>query len=197
MSKSKLHLGCGNHILPGYVNVDAAQLPGVDVVHDLCVFPWPFEREQFEEVIAVDVLEHLPDTIRTMEELFRITEPGGRVHIRVPYFNAWDASYDPTHVRSFNENSFDFFDPKMEVHQTRSYYASVRFSIITVGFLIYPFGRTLLLIDNRKLDPFIILPPPYDRPIVHSRLLKKFYMHAAHKFGNMIRALHVTLERLP
>jgi SAM-dependent methyltransferase len=194
---TKLHLGCGNHILPGYVNVDAAKLPGVDVVHDLRGFPWPFESEQFEEVIAVDVLEHLPDTIRTMEELFRVTKPGGLVHIRVPYFNAWDASYDPTHVRTFNENSFDFFDPRMEVYSTRSYYTKAKFHIITVGFLIYPFGRTLLLVDDRGLDAKIALPPPYDRPIVHSRILKKMYLHAGHKIGNMVRALHVTLERLP
>jgi SAM-dependent methyltransferase len=194
--KTKLHLGCGNHILQGYLNVDSAKLSGVDVVHDLRVFPWPFESGQFKEVIAVDVLEHLPDTIQTMEELFRVTKTGGLVHIRVPYFNAWDASYDPTHVKSFNENSFDFFDPGKEVQRTRVYYTRAQFHIITVGYLIYPFGRTLLLTDDRKLDRFITLPAPYQRPILHSTLLKKFYLHAAHKFGNMIRALHLTLERL-
>jgi SAM-dependent methyltransferase len=195
--KRKLHLGCGNHILPGFVNVDVAQLPGVDIVHDLRELPWPFPKEQFEEVIAVDVLEHLPDTVRTMEELCRVTKPSGLVHIRVPYFNAWEASCDPTHLKFFNENSFDFFDPRKEMRTTRHYYTEARFQVITVGFLIYPFGKTLLLVDDRSLDSRIALPPPYNRPIIHSRLLKKFYLHVGHKLGNMIRALHITLERLP
>jgi SAM-dependent methyltransferase len=194
--KRKLHLGCGKHILEGYVNVDAAPISGVDLVHDLKKFPWPFQDGQFEEVIAVDVLEHLPDTIRTMEELYRTTKPGGLVHIRVPYFNSWDASCDPTHVRFFNENSFDFFDPKTEVYHNRSYYSLARFQIISVAYLIYPFGRTLLLVGDLKAEPKIVLPPPYCHPIIQSRLLKKIYGHVAHKLGNMIRGLQITLERL-
>jgi SAM-dependent methyltransferase len=194
--KTKLHLGCGNHVLNGYVNVDSAPIPGVDVVHDLREFPWPFENQLFEEVIAVDVLEHLPDTIKTMEEIYRITKPGGLVHIRVPYFNSWDAAFDPTHLRFFNENTFDFFDPRTEAGKTRSYYTRARFKVVTVGCLIYPFGRTLLLIDSRDLDSKISLPFPYDRPIIHSRFLKKFYLHASHKLGNLVRALHITLQRL-
>jgi SAM-dependent methyltransferase len=194
--KRKLHLGCGTHLLEGYLNVDAGVIPGIDLVHDLREFPWPFDDEQFEEVIAVDVLEHLPDTIRTMEELYRITKPGSLVQIRVPYFNAWDAWFDPTHLKLFNENSFDFFDPRTEVRRMRSYYTHARFQILKIAYLIYPFGRTLLLVDDRLHDSKIGLPPPYERPIIHSRILKKIYGHAAHKLGNMVRALQVTLERL-
>jgi SAM-dependent methyltransferase len=194
--KRKLHLGCGTHLLEGYLNVDAGVIPGVDLVHDLREFPWPFDDRQFEEVIAVDVLEHLPDTIRTMEEIYRITKPEALLHVRVPYFNSWDAAFDPTHIRFFNENSFDFFDPHTEAGKTRLYYTDARFGIVTVGCLIYPFGRSLLLVDDRKLDSKISLPPPYDRPIIHSRVLKKIYIHGAHKLGNLIRALDVTLERL-
>lgn len=195
--KTKLHLGCGTCILQGYVNVDTAPLPGVDLVHDLTEFPWPFQDLQFEEVIAVDVLEHLPDTMRTMEELFRITRPRGLVRIRVPYFNSWDASCDPTHVRLFNENSFDFFDPKTEVYRKRGYYSQARFRIISIGYLICPFRRTLLLVEDRKAKLSIVLPPPYTHPIIQSQLVKKIYGHIAHKLGNMVRALDVTMERLP
>ena len=65
----KLHLGCGTVIKQGWINHDLVPLPGVDVVHDLRVFPWPFENGKFDEVYMKDVLEHLPDTLRTMEEL--------------------------------------------------------------------------------------------------------------------------------
>ncbi|MBI4571568.1 MAG: hypothetical protein HY723_06420, partial [Chloroflexi bacterium] len=31
----RLNVGCGDDLLPDYVNLDMAALPGVDVVHDL------------------------------------------------------------------------------------------------------------------------------------------------------------------
>jgi SAM-dependent methyltransferase len=197
MTKTKLHLGCGRHILEEYVNVDRIALTGVDVIHDLREFPWPFDDAQFKEVIAVDIVEHLPDTLRTMEEFFRIVKPQGMVHIRVPYFNSLDASGDPTHVRSFNENSFDFFDSTTEVHSKRSYYTQARFRIIAIGYIIYLLGRPVILVDHGEVASKIVLPPPYNRPIVSCHILKRIYSHAAHKFGNMINALHVTLERSP
>ena len=38
----KLHLGCGHIIKEGWVNHDIVPLAGVDVVHDLTKFPWPW-----------------------------------------------------------------------------------------------------------------------------------------------------------
>ena len=46
----KLNLGCGRDIREGYVNLDKAGLDGVDVVHDLNVFPYPFEDNEFDEI---------------------------------------------------------------------------------------------------------------------------------------------------
>jgi len=111
LSSTKLHLGCGTAIKEGWVNQEMVRLPGVDVVHNLRVFPWPFEDGQFTEVLMHAILEHLPDTIGTMDELYRITSPGARVQINVPYWNSHAAIGDPTHVRFFNEHSFTFYDP--------------------------------------------------------------------------------------
>ena len=56
----KLNLGCGDKILPGYVNVDVAparagQKP--DVICDLHELT-PFEDETADEILAVHVVEH-------------------------------------------------------------------------------------------------------------------------------------------
>lgn len=130
---AKLHLGCGTVIKAGWVNHDLAPLPGVDVVHDLRVFPWPFEDGQFSEVYMKDVLEHLPDTIRTMDELYRITRPGASVYVSVPYWNSNTATGDPTHVRFFNEYSLTFFDPDAWQCRERPYYAKARFYTRRLG----------------------------------------------------------------
>lgn len=126
---NKLHVGCGNDILPGWVNHDLVALPGVDVVHDLTAFPWPFEANRFEEIRMYHVLEHLPDTIRTVEELHRIAAPGARVAIRVPFWNSPDWATDPTHRASFSEHSFDYFDPSTRHGRERPYYSTARFRV--------------------------------------------------------------------
>ena len=109
--RERLHLGCGNDVLPGWVNHDLAALPGVDVVHDLDSYPWPFEDDRFDEVRLHHVLEHLSEPVRAIEELHRITRDGGAVEVRVPYWNSTDWATDPTHKTPFSEYSFDFFDP--------------------------------------------------------------------------------------
>jgi predicted SAM-dependent methyltransferase len=137
----KLHLGCGTDILTGYVNVDVAKLPGVDVVHDLTKRPWPFKDGQFSEVILTHVLEHLPETVEVMNELWRICAPGARVKLRVPYWNASDFITDPTHVKDFNEHTFDFFDPNHRRCQERPYYSKARFAIDKRAYHVKVFER--------------------------------------------------------
>lgn len=73
----RLNVGCGGDIKPGYTNVDFRALPGVDVVHDLTVFPWPFPDESAEEILLLDVLEHFPYRLTPLilMECFRILIP--------------------------------------------------------------------------------------------------------------------------
>lgn len=182
--------------MSGYTNVDRTLLDGVDVVHDLMQFPWPFADEQFEQVIIIDVLEHLPNVIQTLEEIHRITVKSGRVTIRVPYYNSWDASFDPTHEHCFNENSFEFFDPSTFTGEQRAYYTKAKFQIYTVGYLIYPAKKSYLLCDSNVETAKVRLPGIYNKPVLRSSFLKSVYTKLGHKIGNTIRTLHVELVRL-
>lgn len=46
----------------------------------------PFDDATFDVVIAAEVLEHIPDDQRAMEEISRVVRPGGRVAVTVPRF---------------------------------------------------------------------------------------------------------------
>jgi ubiquinone/menaquinone biosynthesis C-methylase UbiE len=107
-----LNLGCGRSPQPGWVNVDIARIPGVDVVADLdnCrTQPLPFADNSVSQFQMLHVLEHIKDTLALMQELYRIAEPGAQLVIRSPYGSSDDAYEDPTHCQRLYMNSFAYF----------------------------------------------------------------------------------------
>lgn len=84
----RLNLGCGDKILPGYVNVDvAASRAGMapDVLCDLHQLT-PFETGSVDEVLAVHVVEHFWrwEVVDVLEEWARVLKPGGRMILECP-----------------------------------------------------------------------------------------------------------------
>ena len=129
-----LNLGSGRKLMNGAVNLDISAEVGADVVHDLATMPWPLPSGQFREVYAYDVIEHLDDVPRVMEEIHRICRPGARVHITVPHFSSGNAFTDPTHRHFFSCFSFDYFD---ESHGL-AFYSRARFTRTRAQIVFYP-----------------------------------------------------------
>lgn len=109
-----LNLGCSDNIKQGYWNVDLAPGQGVDEQADLRE-PWPWPDNSVKKLIAHDVFEHLPDKIHTMNELWRVLEPGGLADIVVPVIEA-DGQFgpgavqDPTHASIWHRRSFMYHE---------------------------------------------------------------------------------------
>lgn len=55
----KLDVGCGDSKQPGFVGLDVRPLPGVDIVQDIEMFPWPLPNETVSLAVASHVLEHI------------------------------------------------------------------------------------------------------------------------------------------
>lgn len=104
-----LHIGPGKKALPGAVTIDILNLPGVDIVHDLDVLPWPFPDNTFDVIFAHSVFEHLDDQVAVMAEMWRILKPKGRIIITVPHFRCPDAFTDSTHRHFFTTRSMDYY----------------------------------------------------------------------------------------
>jgi SAM-dependent methyltransferase len=104
-----LEVGCGPAKSPGAVGLDKLDLPGVDIVHDIERVPWPVPDGSFDVVRCEHVLEHVDDICAVMDELHRVTRPGGRVEIVVPYFARYSAFKDPTHRRFCTYETFNYF----------------------------------------------------------------------------------------
>ncbi|MCP4642290.1 MAG: methyltransferase domain-containing protein [bacterium] len=173
---TKLNLGCGDDILDGYVNLDVVARPGVDVVHSMNDLPWPLPDSQFDEVRCIDILEHLPDTLGVMSEMWRVCKPGARVFLRVPHWNSKWAWLDPQHIKAFAGETFHFFDPRSHYCQKRPYYSKARFEVQEIVY-----ECTLLRLgwgfEKRVMG------------LNHSRLI-----HLLSKFCDTVHFLRVTLK---
>jgi SAM-dependent methyltransferase len=112
----KLNLGCGPHILDGYVNADIVPLPGVDIVTDLDQ-AWPWEDESAEYILASHLFEHVNDSILFMREAHRVLAEDGILDIRVPYYRHVFAFTDPTHKRFCTELTWDYWIPGRPLHE--------------------------------------------------------------------------------
>lgn len=84
----KLNLGCGDKILPGYVNVDVVESRRgfkPDVICDLHRLT-PFEDDTIDEILSVHVVEHFWrwEVVGVLKEWVRVLKPGGKMILECP-----------------------------------------------------------------------------------------------------------------
>ena len=133
----KLNFGCGKEIKEGYINLDIKKNPGVDVVHDLDKYPYPFKDGTFDEVLCDRVLGLLENLVGAMEEIHRICKDGAKVIIRVPYYNSKASANDPLQKHHFNSTTFDFLTQNFET----SHYTNARYKILKKTLVPTKFGK--------------------------------------------------------
>lgn len=119
----KLDVACGaNKQDPTWVGMDILPLPGVDIVWDLNVHPFPLPSGCVVVAIASHILEHIPkvaiDNGRTrfpllefMDDMWRIMRTGADFALAMPHGFSQGFLQDPTHVSAINENMWAYFDP--------------------------------------------------------------------------------------
>ena len=111
----RLDLGCGENKQKNFVGIDCRKLDGVDIVHDLEVFPYPLPDGCASLAIASHLVEHINPHrgvfINFMNEIWGLLKPDGEFLIACPYAGSPGFFQDPTHVNNINEITWEYFDP--------------------------------------------------------------------------------------
>lgn len=123
--KKELLLGCGsrtvkdiaingNKDFDNVVRLDVNSDHKPDVIHDLRVHPLPFIDNEFDEIHAYEVLEHLAYQgdfkffFDEFSEYARILKPGGLFFASVPMTGSPWVWGDPSHKRTIQKESLVF-----------------------------------------------------------------------------------------
>lgn len=140
MAEKILDVGCGANKYEGAIGLDNNPRTAADIIHDLGDFPYPFADDEFDRVVSRHVIEHVPDVIGFVEELYRITKHGGRIEILTPHYTNPDWANDPTHRNHFNSYSFNSF---IEGRQVFDFYTEARLRPVDIKVSLANLWRSL------------------------------------------------------
>lgn len=129
MSVKELLIGCGSRrqknialsenqreFHEGLVTLDINPDHKPDVVWDLNVLPYPFPDNEFDEIHAYEVMEHVGRQgdwkffFAQWDEFYRILKPDGQFYGTSPLWNSPWAWGDPGHTRLIQGESLVFLD---------------------------------------------------------------------------------------
>ena len=104
----KLNLGVGIKPIEDFEGVDKKDY-GQKYIFDLEKL-WELESDSVDEIYCSHLLEHIKDINFFMSELYRCMKKGSQVTFFVPHYS-WEGAFrDPSHVRFFTENTFNYFN---------------------------------------------------------------------------------------
>jgi len=164
----KLHLGCGNIKIHGFINVDIdPKLPAVDVVDDVKELN-NFAENSTSVIYACHILEHFAndEILPILRRWYEVLEPGGELRISVPdmdrivkvYYKNWEHFQTPPNtpwiglIYGGQEDQYDF-------HKTGFNFIYLKYLLEQVGFVEieeYPHSPHWLGIQDASLanEPF-------------------------------------------
>jgi SAM-dependent methyltransferase len=108
----QLNLGAAKTYIPGFVNIDIHEAAEVSL--DLGAEKLPFPDNSVSTVVSHHTLEHVPDYLFALGEIYRVMEHDGELLLSLPYATLTENHMvNPYHLHNFTERSFDFFDSQL------------------------------------------------------------------------------------
>jgi hypothetical protein len=132
----KLHLGCGEKIITGYINIDTRALPGVDVIDDIGKLD-NFDNETVELIYVSHVLEHFSrrEYMAVLTRWYNLLNEGGILRLAIPDFEKVVEHYnkfkDIEMLRGFLYGGQNY---KENYHYCAWDFDKLRNDLISIGF---------------------------------------------------------------
>jgi len=79
----KLNLGCGDKIIPGYINIDKYKTFDPDIIHDLEKFPYPFKDNTIIEIHSKKAIVNQKKRETTYENNVVITNKSYKISANI------------------------------------------------------------------------------------------------------------------
>lgn len=133
----KLHLGCGNRYIEGYVHIDAVEFDHIDHIGQIDQLPY-IATDSVDLIYACHVLEHFKrnDFERVLIEWNRVLKPKGILRLAVPDFEM------VTYLYNKNKNLNEVIglvlgkqDYLYNIHYNIFDFNSLKSSLLKVGFV--------------------------------------------------------------
>lgn len=130
--------------------------PLADVKADICDLP--FKSQSFDVVLCNHVLEHIPDDIQALKEIFRILKKGGWAVLQIPQDLDRDKTFEDNSITAPKERSKIFG----QYDHVRVYGLDYFDKLKSIGFEVHAVEYTKKLsakdIDYYRLAPREIIP---------------------------------------
>lgn len=139
----KLDIACGQNKQEGYLGIDIAGGPDVDMEHDLLVTPWPVGDNEVSHTFSSHFAEHIPHYRPEFKgldgwwvffnELYRVCEPDAECIFIHPYVKSDRSFWDPTHTRFIHETTWYYLNQEWrEMNKLDHYDAECNFEVVTI-----------------------------------------------------------------
>jgi predicted SAM-dependent methyltransferase len=122
-----LDVGCGKRKHKGSIGIDLRRVEAVDIIADATALP--FRDDCFDKIYLSHIIEHIPNMIEFMREIWRVCKDKATIHIWTPHFTSPNSYTDPTHVRHLTSRSLDYFDNTTTMGKELWFDLKIRFKI--------------------------------------------------------------------
>ena len=112
-----------------YITTDLNS-PLADVKADICNLP--FNDDEFDIILCNHVLEHIPNDIKAMHELYRVLKPGGMAIIQIPQDLKRETTFEDDSITNKKERTKIFGQYDHVRIYGRDYFNKLR----SVGFIV-------------------------------------------------------------
>ncbi|MCF4102391.1 class I SAM-dependent methyltransferase [Gillisia sp. M10.2A] len=130
--------------------------PLADVKADICNLP--FEDNTYDFILCNHVLEHIPDDIKAMKELYRVLRPGGTAILQIPQDLNREKTFEDNSITSKEERARIFGQYDHVRVYGRDYFETLR----GIGFKVQEINYASVLssteIDRYRISSDEIIP---------------------------------------